>query len=63
VEPKTRKLLSAEALTQAVKLIRGAGRIEIDGIGSSGPIAVDLAYRLLQWASRRGRSIPISRRR
>ena len=44
----TRKLLSAEALTQAVKLIRGASRIEIYGIGSSGPIAVDLAYRLLQ---------------
>jgi RpiR family carbohydrate utilization transcriptional regulator len=44
----TRKLLSTAALTQAVKLIRGAARIEIYGIGSSGPIAVDLAYRLLQ---------------
>ena len=44
----TRKLLSVEALTRAVKLIRGAERVEIYGIGSSGPIAVDLAYRLLQ---------------
>jgi DNA-binding MurR/RpiR family transcriptional regulator len=44
----TRKLLSVAALTKAVKLLRAAERIEIYGIGSSGPIAVDLAYRLLQ---------------
>ncbi len=44
----TRKLLSVAALTKAVKLLRAAERVEIYGIGSSGPIAVDLAYRLLQ---------------
>jgi len=44
----TRKLLSVPALTKTVKLLRAAERIEIYGIGSSGPIAVDLAYRLLQ---------------
>ena len=44
----TRKLLSVAALTKAVKVLRAAERIEIYGIGSSGPIAVDLAYRLLQ---------------
>ena len=44
----TRKLLSAAALSKAVAILRNAGRIEVYGIGSSGPIAVDLAYRLLQ---------------
>lgn len=44
----TRKLLSAASLTRAVEIVCGARRIEVYGIGSSGPIAVDLAYRLLQ---------------
>lgn len=44
----TRKLLSAPALRRAVAIVRGAARIEVYGIGSSGPIAVDLAYRFLQ---------------
>jgi RpiR family transcriptional regulator, carbohydrate utilization regulator len=44
----TRKLLSAEALARAVAIIREAPRVEVYGIGSSGPIAVDLAYRFLQ---------------
>jgi RpiR family carbohydrate utilization transcriptional regulator len=44
----TRKLLSTEALGQAVELVHAATRIEVYGIGSSGPIAVDLAYRLIQ---------------
>ena len=44
----TRKLLSAPALSKAVAIVRGAARIEVYGIGSSGPIAVDLAYRFLQ---------------
>lgn len=45
---ETRRLLSPEALEQAVSLLHGAHRIEVYGIGSSGPIAQDLAYRLLQ---------------
>lgn len=44
----THKLLSTDALRKAVAIIRDAARIEVYGIGSSGPIAVDLAYRLLQ---------------
>ncbi|MFZ5782130.1 MAG: MurR/RpiR family transcriptional regulator [Pseudomonadota bacterium] len=44
----TRKLLSVEALKKALAIIRGAARVEVYGIGSSGPVAVDLAYRLLQ---------------
>lgn len=45
---QTRQLLVAPALTNAVDIIRSARRIEVYGIGSSGPIAQDLAYRLLQ---------------
>ena len=45
---QTRQLLAAPALTRAVDIIRGARRVEVYGIGSSGPIAQDLAYRLLQ---------------
>jgi DNA-binding MurR/RpiR family transcriptional regulator len=45
---ETRRLLSAEALTEAVRLIKAAQRIEIYGIGSAAPIAQDLGYRLLQ---------------
>ena len=44
----TRKLLSGPALTRAVEIVRNATRVEVYGIGSSGPVAVDLAYRLLQ---------------
>lgn len=45
---ETRKLLSIDALKKAVSIVRSARRIEVYGIGSSAPIAVDLAYRLLQ---------------
>lgn len=45
---ETEKLLAPEALDRAVALLRGARRIEVYGIGSSAPIAEDLAYRLLQ---------------
>ena len=44
----TRRLLAGAALSRAVSIIRAAERIEVYGIGSSGPIAVDLAYRFLQ---------------
>jgi DNA-binding MurR/RpiR family transcriptional regulator len=46
---ETRKLLSLEALEQAVGIIRSARRCEVYGIGSSAPIAEDLGYRLLQF--------------
>lgn len=49
---ETRKLLSPDALTKAVELIRNAERIEVFGIGSSAPVASDLAYRLLQLGHR-----------
>lgn len=45
---ETRKLLSFEALERAVAIVQNARRIEVYGIGSSAPIAQDLAYRLLQ---------------
>jgi RpiR family transcriptional regulator, carbohydrate utilization regulator len=45
---ETRRLLSTEALAEAVGLVRAAQRIEIYGIGSAAPIAQDLSYRLLQ---------------
>lgn len=45
---ETRRLLSIEALTQAVGLMRAARRIDVFGIGSAAPIAMDLAYRLQQ---------------
>lgn len=45
---QTRQLLVTQSLTKAVDIIRSARRIEVYGIGSSGPIAQDLAYRLLQ---------------
>lgn len=44
----TRKVLSPEAVSTAVALIHRAAAIEVYGIGSSAPIAEDLAYRLLQ---------------
>ena len=45
---ETRKLLSVEALTNAVRLMRAARRIDVFGIGSAAPVAMDLAYRLQQ---------------
>ena len=45
---ETRRLLSSDALALAVAYIKEARRIEVYGIGSSSPIAQDLAYRLLQ---------------
>ena len=45
---ETRKLLTGKALGEAVAILRGAQRVEVYGIGSSAPIATDLAYRLLQ---------------
>jgi DNA-binding MurR/RpiR family transcriptional regulator len=44
----THRFLSGDALGRAVSIIGAASRIEVYGIGSSGPIAIDLAYRLLQ---------------
>jgi DNA-binding MurR/RpiR family transcriptional regulator len=44
----TRKLLSIEALSKGVDLMCSSRRIEVYGIGSSGPVAIDLGYRLLQ---------------
>lgn len=45
---ETRKLLSLSSLTEAVSIIRSAQRILVFGIGSSAPVAEDLAYRLMQ---------------
>ena len=45
---ETRKLLVADSLERAVRIIRAARRIEVYGVGSSAPIAKDLGYRLLQ---------------
>ena len=45
---ETRTMLSDASLTIAVDMLRAAKRIEIYGVGSSAPVADDLAYRLLQ---------------
>lgn len=45
---QTRQLISIDSLTAAVRIIRSASRVEIYGIGSSAPVAQDLAFRLLQ---------------
>lgn len=45
---ETKNLLTPEDLTLAVDIMRQAGRVEAYGIGSSAPVAEDLAYRLLQ---------------
>ena len=45
---ETRKLLSIDALQQAVDIIQAANRVEVYGIGSSSPVAQDLGYRFLQ---------------
>ncbi len=44
----TRKILDPEAMRRAVELILSAKRVEFYGIGSSGPIAVDVYYRMLR---------------
>ncbi|MCR8724679.1 MurR/RpiR family transcriptional regulator [Frigidibacter sp. ROC022] len=44
----TRVLLTPESLTLAVDFLRRADRVEVYGVGSSAPVAEDLAYRLLQ---------------
>jgi DNA-binding MurR/RpiR family transcriptional regulator len=44
----TISVLDSRSLAQAVKLFRTAKRIEIYGIGSSAPIAVDAHYRMLR---------------
>lgn len=44
----TLKVLDVTALETAAKLIRGARRTEVYGIGSSAPVAEDAAYRLLR---------------
>lgn len=44
----TLSVLDAKALSDAVKILRNAKRIEIYGIGSSAPIAEDAHYRMLR---------------
>lgn len=45
---QTLELLDERALNRAVAALDAAGRIEVYGIGSSAPIAVDAYYRLLR---------------
>jgi RpiR family transcriptional regulator, carbohydrate utilization regulator len=45
---ETRRLLSIAALSAAVASVRAARRIDVFGIGSAAPVAMDLAYRLQQ---------------
>ena len=44
----TLSILDADAVDEAVKIIRAADRVEIYGIGSSAPIAEDAQYRMLR---------------
>lgn len=44
----TQAILAEQDVNRAVTMLREAARIEVYGIGSSAPIAWDLAYRLLQ---------------
>jgi len=44
----TLSVLDADAIAAAVELIRAARHVEIYGIGSSAPIAVDAHYRMLR---------------
>ena len=44
----TLSILDADAVDEAVRLIREADRVEIYGIGSSAPIAEDAQYRMLR---------------
>jgi len=45
---ETRKVLDTRAIARAVDLIVAAKRVEIYGIGTAAPIAMDAAYRLLR---------------
>ncbi len=44
----TLSILDADAIDEAVNIIRAADRVEIYGIGSSAPIAEDAQYRMLR---------------
>ena len=44
----TLSILDADAVDEAVRIIRAAERVEIYGIGSSAPIAEDAQYRMLR---------------
>jgi DNA-binding MurR/RpiR family transcriptional regulator len=44
----TLSILDADAVDEAVRIIRAADRVEIYGIGSSAPIAEDAQYRMLR---------------
>jgi RpiR family transcriptional regulator, carbohydrate utilization regulator len=44
----TLKVLDAAALERAAKMILRAKRVEFYGIGSAGPVAVDIYYRMLR---------------
>ncbi|MCA8891864.1 MAG: MurR/RpiR family transcriptional regulator [Hyphomonas sp.] len=44
----TLSILDADAVDEAVRIIRSAERVEIYGIGSSAPIAEDAQYRMLR---------------
>ena len=44
----TLSILDADAVDEAVRIIRAAQRVEIYGIGSSAPIAEDAQYRMLR---------------
>ncbi len=44
----TLHVLDAQAMQRAVELILSAERVEFYGIGSAGPVAVDLYYRMLR---------------
>ncbi|WP_321489921.1 MurR/RpiR family transcriptional regulator [uncultured Hyphomonas sp.] len=44
----TLSILDADAIDEAVRIIRAADRVEIYGIGSSAPIAEDAQYRMLR---------------
>lgn len=45
---ETRALLTPAIMAEAMEIMSGAARIEVYGIGSSAPVAEDLAYRLIQ---------------
>lgn len=44
----TQRILDPQAMKAAVQLILNAKRVEFYGIGSAGPIAVDIYYRMLR---------------
>ena len=45
---RTKKLLSAEAMTRAAELIASAGRVVLIGLGTSSMVAEDASYKLLR---------------